>query len=207
MIHTLNRFGNPDTLSLDPMVTYDIGVQTIPPLRLDSVRLAAGRHNTISVDAPQGYLYIRTRRGKAYENEGVLVKRTGEHELINIQEMGSVEKYLVGSYDLLIPIYPVMEIHGLEISQSHTTTVEIPDPGYITFNTGQPGAGTLYQMLAPGEQKWVMNLRENTRVQSYHLQPGSYRIVFRRDDHKSSSHSMVKDFTVKEGRAETIKFF
>jgi Ca-activated chloride channel family protein len=207
MIHTLNRYGNPDTLSLDPMVTYDIGIQTIPPLRLDSVRLVAGRHNTISVDAPQGYLYVRTRRGNAYENQEILVKRAGDQEVINIQEIGTVEKYLVGSYDLLIPIFPAMKIEGLEISQSNTTTLEIPDPGYITFNTGQPGAGTLYQMTAPGEQEWVMSLRENTRVQSYHLQPGSYRIVFRRDDHKSSSHSMVKDFTVKEGRAETIKFF
>ena len=207
MIHTLNRFGNPDTLSLDPMVTYDIGLQTIPPIRIDSVRLVAGRHNTIEVDAPQGYLYIRTRRGNAYENEQVLVKRAGEQELVNIQEMGSLDKYLVGSYDLLLPIYPVMEIHGLEITQSNTTTVEIPDPGYVTFNTGQPGSGSLYQMLGPGEQKWVMNLLENTRVQSYNLQPGSYRVVFRRNDHKSSSHSMVKDFRVREGRPETIRFF
>jgi len=207
MIHTLNRFGNPDTLSLDPMVTYDIGVQTIPPLRVDSVRLVAGRHNTIYVDAPQGFLYVRTHRGNAYDSKQVLVKRAGDHELINTQEIGAVGKYLVGSYDLLIPIYPVMEVHGVEISQSHTTTVEIPDPGYITFNTGQPGAGSLYQLKSSGEQLWVMNLQENTRVQSYHLQPGSYRVVFRRDDHKSSSYSMVKDFTVKEGRAETIKFF
>lgn len=207
MIHTLNRLGNPDTLSLDPMVTYDIGIQTIPPLQLDSVRLVAGRHNTISVDAPQGYLYVRTHRGNAYESDQVLVRRAGDQELINIHEIGTVQKYLAGSYDLLIPIYPAMEIHGLEISQSNTTTVEIPAPGYVTFNTGQPGAGTLYQMLGPGEQRWVMNLRENTRVQSYYLQPGSYRVVFRRDDHKSSSYSMVKDFTVKEDRPETIKFF
>ena len=207
MIHTLNRFGNPDTLSLDPMVTYDIGLQTIPPIRIDSVRLEAGRHNTIEVDAPQGYLYIRTRRGNAYDNEQVLVKRAGEQELVNIQEMGTLDKYLAGTYDLLIPIFPVMEIHGVEITQSNTTRVEIPDPAYITFNTGQPGSGSLYQMLGPEEQKWVMNLLENTRVQSYYLQPGSYRVVFRRNDHKSSSYSMVKDFTVKEGRPETIKFF
>ena len=207
MIHTLNRYGHPDTLSLDPMVTYNIGIETIPPILIDSVRLIIGRHNTISVRAPQGHLYIRTRRGNAYDRDQVLVKRAGDQEVINIQEIGTVEKYLVGFYDLLIPVYPVMEIQGLEISQSNTTTVEIPAPGYVTFNTGQPGAGSLYQMLGPGEQKWVMNLRENTRVQSYHLQPGSYRVVFRRDDHKSSSHSMVKDFRVKEGRMETIKFY
>ena len=207
MIHTLNRHGKPDTHSLEPMVTYDIGVHTIPPHRLDSIRLEAGRHNTISVNAPQGHLYIRTRRGNAYEGKQVLVKQAGDQELINTQEIGTVEKYLVGFYDLLIPIYPVMEIHKLEISQSNTTTVEIPAPGFVTFNMGQPGAGSLYQMISSGEPKWVMNLRENIRVQSYYLQPGSYRVVFRRDDHKSSSYTMIKDFTVKEGRPEAIKFF
>ena len=207
MIHTLNRLGNPDTLSLDPMMTYDIGVQTIPPVRLDSVRLVAGRHNTISVEAPQGYLYVRTKRGNSYDRDQVLVKRAGEQELINIQEIGTVGKYLVGSYDLLIPIYPAMEVHKLEISPGYTTTVEIPTPGFVTFSTGQPGAGTLYQMMGSGEQKWVMNLLENTRVQAYNLQPGSYRVVFRRDDHKSSSYTMVRDFTVKEGKPETIKLY
>lgn len=207
MIHTLNKFGNPDTLSLDPMVTYDIGIQTIPPIRLDSVRLVAGRHNTISVDAPQGYLYVRTKRGNAYDREQVLVRRAGEEELINIQEIGTPGKYLVGLYDLLIPIYPAMEVNDLEISQSNTTTVVIPDPGYVSFNTGQPGAGTLYQMSATGEQKWVMNLLENTRSQSFFLQPGQYRVVFRRDDHKSSSYTIIKDFSVKEGKPESIKFY
>ncbi len=207
MIHTLNRLGNPDTLSLDPMMTYDIGVQTIPPVRLDSVRLVAGRHNTISVDAPQGYLYVRTKRGNSYDRDQILVKLAGEQELINIQEIGTVGKYLVGSYDLLIPIYPAMEIHKLEISPGNTTTVVIPAPGYVTFSTGQSGAGTLYQMMGAGEQKWVMNLLENTRVQAFNLQPGSYRVVFRRDDHKSSSYTMVRDFTVKEGKPETIKFY
>jgi Ca-activated chloride channel family protein len=167
----------------------------------------AGRHNTISVDAPQGFLYVRTKRGNAYDQEQLLVRRAGDQELINVQEIGTLEKYLVGSYDLVIPIYPVMEVHGLEISQSNTTTVEIPAPGYVTFNTGQPGAGTLYQMNASGEQKWVVNLRENARSQSYYLQPGKYRVVFRRDDHKSSSYTMVKDFTVKEGKPESIKFY
>lgn len=207
MIHTLNRLGNPDTLSLDPMMTYDIGVQTIPPVRLDSVRLVAGRHNTISVYAPQGYLYVRTKRGNSYDRDQVLVKRAGEQELINIQEIGTVGKYLVGSYDLLIPIYPAMEVLKLEISPGNTTTVVIPAPGYVTFSTGQPGAGTLYQMMGSGEQKWVMNLLENTRVQAFYLQPGSYRVVFRRDDHKSSSYTRVRDFTVKEGKPETIKLY
>jgi Ca-activated chloride channel family protein len=207
MIHTLNRLGNPDTLSLDPMVTYDLEVQTIPPVRLDSVRLTAGRHNTISIDAPQGFLYVRTKRGNSYDRDQFLVKRAGEQEVINIQETGTVGKYLVGTYDLLIPIYPKMEVPGVEIKQSNTTTVEIPAPGYVTFNTAQRGAGSLYHLDPSGQQSWVMNLLENTRTQGYFLQPGSYQVVFRRNDHKSSSHSTIRNFTVNEGSPQTIKFY
>lgn len=207
MIHTLNRLGNPDTLSLDPMVTYDLEVQTIPPLRLDSVRLMAGRHNTISIDAPQGFLYVRTRRGSSYDRDQFLVKKAGEQEVINIQETGTVGKYLVGTYDLLIPIYPKMEVKGVEIKQSNTTTVEIPAPGYVTFNTGQRGAGSLYHTSPSGEQIWVMNLLENTRNQGYFLQPGTYQLVFRRNDHKSSSYTSIRNFTVKEGNPQTISFY
>jgi len=207
MIHTLNHLGNPDTLSLDPMVTYDLEVQTIPPVRLDSVRLAAGRHNTISVDTPQGFLYVRTRRGNSYDRDQFLVKLAGEQEVINIQETGTVGKYLVGRYDLLIPIYPKMEVLGLEIKQSNTTTVEIPAPGYVTFNTVQLGAGSLYQLDRSGQQTWVMNLLENTRTQRYYLQPGYYQVVFRRNDHKSSSYTTIRNFTVTEGNPQTIKFY
>ncbi len=207
MIHTLDRRGNPDTLSLDPMITYDLEVQTIPPVRLDSVRLQAGRHNTISISTPQGFLYVRTRRGTTYDRDPFLVKRAGTEEVINIQETGTVGKYLVGKYDLLIPIYPKMEIHGLEIRQSETTTLEIPAPGYVTFNTGQPGAGSLYQLKESGEQTWVMNLLENTRTQGYYLQPGTYQVVFRRNDHKSSSYTTIKNFAVREGTPYTVNFY
>lgn len=207
MIHTFNRLGNPDTLSLDPMVTYDLEVQTIPPVRLDSVRLLAGRHNTISINAPQGFLYVKTRRGSSYDRDQFLVKRAGEQDIINIQETGTVGKYLVGTYDLLIPIYPKMVVSGVKISQSKTTTVEIPTPGYVTFNTGQQGAGSLYQLDPSGEQIWVMNLLENTKTQAYFLQPGSYQLVFRRNDHRSSSYTTIRNFSVKEGSPQSVSLY
>ena len=207
MIHTLNNKGNPDTLSLDHMSTYNVVVQTIPPVRYDSLKLISGRHNTIGIDAPQGYLVVRTSRGKAYDQEKILVKKAGEHLTINIQEIGHQGKYLVGSYDLEIPIYPLMKINDVEILQSYTTTVEIPAPGYVTFNTGQPGAGALYQLTASGDQQWVLNLQENRKIQAFYLQPGTYRIIFRRGDVKSTAHSMVRDFVIREGTPETIKFY
>ncbi|MCK4750078.1 MAG: hypothetical protein KAT15_23645, partial [Bacteroidales bacterium] len=207
MIHTINNKGNPDTLTLDHLSTYDVKVQTIPPVILDSVKLVTGRHNTIGLDTPQGFLMVRTSRGKAYDNEKILVKQEGDPRTINIQEMGNLDKYLVGSYDLEIPIYPLMIVENVEIRQSYTTTVEIPAPGFVTFAAQQPGAGALYQLTPEGDQLWVMNLQENLKTQGYYLQPGSYRVIFRRGDLKSTDFSLVRDFNVDSGSSETVKFY
>jgi Ca-activated chloride channel family protein len=206
-IHTLNYLGNPDTLDLDQLNTYDVVAQTIPPVHFDSVRLVPGRHNTISVDAPQGYLFLHTSRGKVYEGEKILVRKAGESKTINIQEIGNMGKYLVGLYDLEIPIYPRMELKNVEIVQSNTTSLEIPSPGFITFAAQQPGAGSLYQLSSSGEQLWVLNLQENKITQGIYLQPGSYRVIFRRDDLKSIAYSIIEDFIVLEGTPATVKLY
>ncbi len=207
MIHTINSKGNPDTLSLDHMSTYNVTVQTIPPVHRDSVVLTRGRHNTIGLDTPQGYLLVRTSRGKALDNEKILVRKAGQHVTINIQEMGEIGKYLTGKYDLEIPIYPLMLVKDVEILQSYTTTVEIPAPGYVQFTAQQPGSGALYQLNPEGEQLWVLNLQENRKNQGYNLQPGTYRVIFRRADLRSTDLTVVKDFKVSSGSTETISFY
>jgi hypothetical protein len=95
----------------------------------------------------------------------------------------------------------------VEIGQSKTTTVDIPAPGYVTFNTGQRGAGSLYHVEPSGTHVWVMNLLENTRTQGYNLQPGTYQLVFRRNDHKSSSYTTIRNFVVKEGVPQSINLY
>lgn len=207
MIHTLNSKGNPDTLTLDHMSIYQVVAQTIPSVKLDSVQMVSGRHNIIGIDTPQGYMHVRTTRGKSYDNEKILVKRANDPKTINIHEIGNVGKYLVGSYDLEIPIYPLMVVEDVEIKQSYTTTVEIPAPGHVTFSAQQPGAGALYQLTPDGDQVWVLNLLENTRSQSYLLQPGTYRVVFRRADMKSTSLTVIRDFQMGQGSSEAIKFY
>jgi hypothetical protein len=66
--------------------------------------------------------------------------------------------------------------------------------------------GSLYQMTKEGEQKWVLNLPENSKNLGYHLQPGSYRVVWRRSGLNSSSNSVVRDFKVDSGSYEVVKF-
>jgi Ca-activated chloride channel homolog len=204
MIHTLNSKGNPDTISLDQLSTYRIVAQTIPPTSIDSVTLNVGRHNHIGIDAPQGSLLIRTAYGKVYDSEKILVKLAGTHKTINVQEMGGVEKYIVGKYDLEIPVYPLIYLRDVEIQQSYTTTVEIPEPGQVNFIARKPGFGSIYQLDAEGDQNWVVNLRGGLSRQYFYLQPGSYRVVFRRGDMTATTESQIWDFTIASGRAQNI---
>jgi len=206
MIHTLNNRGNPDTLSLDHMSSYRGVAQTIPPVQTDNVSLVTGKHNVIGLDAPQGYMQVKTGRGKAYDNEKILVKRANDPGTINVQVMGTIGKYLVGKYDLVIPVYPLMLLEDVEIQQSYTTTVEIPEPGLAVFSSPYSGPWALYQLTNDGDQIWVVNLRENVKSQQLYLQPGSYRVVLRRSDLKSTAYSFVRDFDIDSGKTQNIEF-
>ena len=62
-------------------------------------------------------------------------------------------------------------------------------------------------MTPEGKQVWVMNLLDNMKSQDFYLQPGSYRVVFRRADFKSTTFSLVRDFEVDPGSSESIEFY
>ncbi len=205
MMHTLNGKGNPDTLSIDQLSTYRVVAQTIPPASIDSVQLVAGRHNHIGIDAPQGYLHIRSTKGNVYRNEKILVKRAGDPRTINLQFMETSEKYLVGRYDLEVPVFPLIYLRDVEIRQSYTTTVQIPEPGIVHISAKRPGYGALFQLTSGGGQEWVLNIRPGIVRQDYYLQPGTYRIVFRRADLKSTMQTQVRDFVIKSGLSELVE--
>jgi Ca-activated chloride channel family protein len=60
LVHTFNNAGNPDTLPIDPMPTYNLTVHTIPPVEKQNIELIPGKHNTVAVYCPQGYLNLKT---------------------------------------------------------------------------------------------------------------------------------------------------
>ena len=205
-IHTLNHKGNPDTLELDHLITYKLIVHTIPPQEVDSVTITPGKHTVIALNAPQGYLKINTSRGKEYEGMQILVKQSGESETLNNQTLGQIEKYITGNYVLELMTIPRLTINDVEILQSYTTSIEIPQPGNITFSHTSQGFGSLYVLNENG-QEWIMNLNPALRQQSYYLQPGNYRVVFKPIGLKRSFYSASQDFNVKSGERSQIELY
>ena len=203
-IHTLNSRGLPDTIFIDPSTEYDLVVHTLPQVKKEGVTLKAGQHNIIAVDAPQGFLELKKNGVKSFDQPNAIIRKHGEMQTIHVQELGSMEKYLVGKYDLEILTLPRTYIEGVEVLQSHTTEVEIPPAGLLTLTMNQPGYGSIYK-IENNQLTWVVNLKPNTRSESFDLQPGNYKVVFRPGVAMDTKFTREKTFKITSGASEMVK--
>jgi Ca-activated chloride channel homolog len=202
-IHTLNSQGNPDTLFLEPSITYKIVVNTLPPIVHENVRIKSKVHNTISIPAPQGFLQVDVEKGNTYKGDKFIVRQNGNSKTINAQVIGQKEKYLTGKYEIEILSLPRL-YYNIEIEQSKTTSIKIPEPGVANFIMPSTGFGSLY-VLRNGNQEWVCNLN-NVIKTVITLQPGYYRAIYRTGLAKKMDASVVKEFKVESSRSVVVQF-
>ncbi len=205
-IHTMNHRGNPDTIILDPLETYRLVINTIPQVQVDSFKLTAGKHNIIAADAPQGYLILKGE-GPPARYINAIIRKAGDMNTLNYQSMNKSEKYLVGKYDIEIPVLPKILLWGVEIKQSTTTTVEVPQSGIVTFLMTAPGYGSIYLREKDKDQQWVCNLDPNNRNESVYLQPGSYSVVYRAMNAKQVVYTINRTFDVNGGGSKVVELY
>lgn len=203
-VHTMNFRGYPDTLSLDPLVAYDIVAYTVPPVRSDSVRVVPGRHNVLGVQAGQGSLELKMNVPRSVEVPTAIIRRHNSMETVNAQGFNTTQKYLNGSYDIEILTLPRIYQERVRIDQSTTTTVSIPTPGNLTIQTVTSGPGGIYVMRGD-ELEWVLDLDPRSTRHQYSLQPGTYRVVFRPGSAQNTAYSKSKVFTISSGSTTLVK--
>ncbi len=205
-VHTINNKGNPDTLPLDPLPTYKMVVHTIPPVEKDSIELTPGKHSIIALDAAQGYLNLKTAGINDYKNLQFIVRKKGEMKTLNVQDATKTEKYLVGKYDLEILTLPRLLINEVDVSQSKTTSVQIPQPGIVNILTNGSGYGSIY-VEEKNKLKWIYNIPENANRETLVLLPGSYRLVYRPKSAKESIYTLEREFKIESGSSASVKTF
>lgn len=202
-VHTLNARGLPDTLRLDPLSTYNIVVHTIPPVEKDSVSLTPGKHNTVGIDVPQGFLNLKVDGNNEYKKLQCIIRKKGQTATLNGQDFNATEKYLVGKYDLEILTMPRITLDNIDIAQSKTTTVQIPQPGLVTLLTNGPGFGSI--MLEENNSlTLIYTMDEYATKETIVLQPGNYRVVYRPKNSKGSEFTITKTFKITSGTSITI---
>jgi Ca-activated chloride channel family protein len=206
-IHSFNAKGLPDTLDIDPLITYDIVVHTIPPVHKDTVKLSPGRHNIVALEAPQGSLNFKTSGNSTLKYLPCIIRKKDEPGTINVQQFDQTEKYLIGAYDVEILCLPRINVQEVEITQNHTTTLETPLPGIAVIQRSTNGYGSLY-LEDKNNLVWLYNLRDNPQQQeTLYLQPGTYRVVFRSKYSNQSSYTTEKTFKVEPGQTINLKLY
>ena len=197
-IHTLNTKGVPDTLIIDAEITYQIIVNTMPPVTINSVKLTKGQHNIASVSCPRGDLIISLKNNtQTNVNPATMVYQSGSCELINHQYANQLTRYLQGNYDLEILTLPVTKLKDVTIEAGKTTQITLENPGILSIQKNIKGYGSIYRLDKKGMQEWVIDVNpESGYGESFYLQPGSYRLVFRSRFSSQSLQSKTVNFDI-----------
>ncbi|MEM6842223.1 MAG: VWA domain-containing protein [Bacteroidota bacterium] len=207
-VHFRDKQGRPDSVIVDAVLSYDVVVNTIPPVARRNVTFEGGKHNTLSIQAPQGTLALKQPGHSEYANGvSVLVRQAGKASIINVQPFAQPEKYLVGTYDLEVLTLPKTYFRKVSVKQSEVTELSLPGPGLLNINFVKQGIGSLYQLNEQGRQRWIMDFNDQKTRVTTAIQPGSYKLVFRAEDAFGSKYTEAKEFQIKTGATVNIKFF
>jgi Ca-activated chloride channel family protein len=204
-IHTINHKGVPDTIPLDPVLKYDVVAHTLPEVSKNDNVIHPGKHNIIAIDAPQGYLKLEMSGINEYTDLKCIVRQSGKMKTLYIQNFEEITKYITGNYDLEILTLPRMYVNDVNIKQSHTTKVFIPEPGIATFYLPSKGVASIF-LENENKLEWVCNVSPNYDRETIVLQPGNYRLVYRGYNVKKVIYTQENRFIVKSGASTQVKF-
>jgi Ca-activated chloride channel family protein len=203
-VHYRDKLGRPDSVQVDPVLSYDIIANTLPQVIMRNVPIINGKHNVVDIAVPQGSLLVKPEgRGNSFS---LLVRQAGKHELLNQQRSGESYRYLAGEYEIETLTLP-KRIFQVAIEADKIKTISIPQPGLVNINSISPGYGSLFEILETGESKWVCNLNDEISIHSYNLLPGSYKISFRVKQAGGSKYTAIKTFEVKSGVTLNLSMF
>lgn len=203
-LHTLNHRGNPDTIVLNPNLTYDLVVHTIPPVEKKGITIQQGTHNIIPVDAPQGFLKLELEGAISKYYPTCVVRKKGDMQTLNIQDFGKTDKYITGKYDIEVLTLPRIYLNDVEIRQSTTNTIKVPTSGNAYITKVSNGYGSIY--TDDGKKlTWVCNLNKNLMNEIIYLQPGNYKLEFRYEGVKEATGTLERKFTITSAATTTIK--
>jgi len=201
--HTLNQHGLPDTIVIDPDIQYDMVVNTLPKKELKNIQLKRHVHNTIEIDAPQGYIQPRILDNQRTHLFSIRVMESGNPTTLNVQQINSIDKYIVGQYDVEILTLPRI-YRTVSVAQSAVTKIDIPAPGKFTYKATSAITGQIFTVQDNNTFEWVCNLDELPTQNTIHLQPGHYKIVYRYKHIKNTIYTTEREFRIYSNKTHTL---
>jgi len=205
-IHYRDVSGRPDSVEIDAVLSYDIRVNTVPPVLHQNPVIQPGQHNVIQIQCPQGSLQILQKNHSEYTHDvKVLIYEKNTKIIIHTLDIAEKQKYLAGSYDLEITTLPKMEYSGIRIKPDQLVKIELPPPGLLNITRNFNGHGSLYVMLPEGNENWIYDIPEDELITSIAIQPGEYKIVFRINHALGSKFTKVETFKILSGKTVNLQ--
>jgi len=200
--HTITYRGDPDTVNIDPVTSYNIQVHTLPPIEKKNVHVEKEKNTVVEIPAAQGFLEIKlngvTINNNLNNRLKCLIKLAGTDTTLNVQMLNTSEKYITGKYELEFLTLPRLKVPNVKIDQSKTTTIEIPRPGILNLNKAAGGFGGIF-VNENNEWKKIYELSGNMGAETIALQPGNYKIIYRAKTAKKTSETIERNISISSG--------
>ena len=202
-VHTMNSMGNPDTMIIDPVLKYKVVAHTIPPVESDIITIQPGKHTIIPLKTPQGKLKIIINTKEDYQ---FIIRKKGEKETINVQNINTTQKYLTGFYDIELLTLPRQYFNNIRINQNQLTKLQLPSTGLVNILLPANGYGGVY--LNDGD-KLTEIYKFNGESNQYKLTllPGKYTVIYRAKSSKKYIYTNEETFVIKSGKSQLIKIY
>ena len=206
-LYTIDANLRPDTLLLDPLMTYDLTVFTHPPLQREALQFDIDRVNRVDVAVNEGTLRVRHdgRRPQWQQpNVDVVVRRSGER--VAAQEVGETGQYLAGRYDVEVQTLPVTTLRGVEVRGNAATELSVPMPGMLVISKPKGiTTGAIFR-LRDGQVEFATDLNPSTAGERLLLQPGQYELVLHPQNTTKYDKVQTRRFVIESSQTTKIQF-
>ncbi|MBR7951153.1 VWA domain-containing protein [Microvirga sp. STR05] len=208
-VHYRDTQGKPDALDIDALQSYDLVINTVPPVRQENLPIKPGKANVLTYKTPQGTLWLQSPNMTAnpYGKVQAVVRARGSAATVVALPFGTRQKLLAGDYEVEVLTLP-RQTHRLTVKQGREATITYLAPGTLNIISDLKGYGSIYALNDDETQTWVYNLPDggSSKV-NVPMQPGAYRLIFRTTNATGSKFTDVRNFTIRSGQTSSVSIF
>lgn len=206
-VHYRDAQGKADVLDIDALQSYDLEINTVPPVRQKNLVIKPGTANVLTYKTPQGTLWLQSPQlvPNPYGTLRGVVRLPGGSTVVALN-FGERQKLLTGSYEVELLTLPRIT-KRITIKQGQENTVTCPSPGILNVTSDLKGYGSLYRLNDDESQTWIYALPEASSKVNLPMQPGAYRLVYRTKTANGSKFTEVRNFTIRSGQTTSVAIF
>lgn len=197
-----------DTLTVDPLIDYDVEVYTRPSIVFRNRTFRADRVYTLASVVEEGRLCVRREDKRvvwSVPDYPVVVRQSGKAEMAGTQMLGDSVKYLEGTYDVEILSAPPIAINNVEIRKDAVTELAIPAPGMLMIERMKARRQVSVFEMRDGRMQLVREFVPNPAGENLILMPGDYILLVRPSAKDKNRETRSLSATIASGKQTAIK--